>query len=347
MKIKLFLFTIYLIILVGCVPNLDSKSVQLILTPTLESPTSISTIKLQITYIENKQDQNFGELYTTDITCMTPDKVCLGEPKLLFQSLRLPDRAQIKPWGLLTDYSWSPDGSKIALISGRDILIGSTGSYEWTNITNNPSGIGENTPKWSHDGNFIYSIHYIEDASGMGIPQLVRSDLEWKEKLPLLRYMNKIISNGYDVSPDGRRIIFAISGPLGISDLLYQANSNGTDSHQITTIEDVSEIQPSFSPDGKKFAFVRSTIKYYVDSKEESDIIVKDLTTGEEKNLTSNFDDLAFSPIFSPDANWLAFDATDSEFHWNIFLVSLETGNIIQVTKSTNAAFSAWRTFSE
>ncbi len=74
---------------------------------------------------------------------------------------------------------------------------------------------------------------------------------------------------------------------------------------------------------------------------------MKDLITGEEKNLTENFDRLAASPVFSPDGNWLAFDAGDSESNWDIFLVSLETGNIIQVTQGNNETGPAWRQFSE
>ena len=136
------------------------------------------------------------------------------------------------------------------------------------------------------------------------------------------------------------------NAPLGISDLLYQANSDGTNSHQITT-EDVSEIQPSFSPDGQKFAFVRSTIKYYVDSKEESDIIVKDLISGEERNLTKNLDGMVFSPAFSPSGDWVVFESFDSDLNVNIFIASIKKGVIIQVTHGNNETNPAWRSFTE
>ncbi len=69
---------------------------------------------------------------------MSANKICFDEPKLLFQSLKVPSNEQNLPKGLLTDYSWSPDGNKIALVSVGDILIGDMNTQNWTNITNSP-----------------------------------------------------------------------------------------------------------------------------------------------------------------------------------------------------------------
>ena len=68
----------------------------------------------------------------------------------------MPTNEQSQPKGLLTDYSWSPDGNNIALISGKDILIGNIVTQEWTNITNSPEYVDEHNPKWSNDGRYIY-----------------------------------------------------------------------------------------------------------------------------------------------------------------------------------------------
>ena len=110
------------------------------------------------------------------------------------------------------------------------------------------------------------------------------------------------------------------------------------------TIGNISENTSSFSPDGQKAIFTRSTTQYYVDS---SDIVVKDLISGKEKNLTENFDGLAFSPMFSPDGKWILFDSFDTGLNANIFLVSLEQGNIVQVTQGNEEICPAWRKLSE
>ncbi len=348
MRSKLLISITVLFVLVGCISNPSAKDIQLFPAPTLELTAPIPTTRLQITYIRNEQEQNYGELYAIDITCMTQDKVCFGEPKLLFQSLKMPNNEQNKPKGLLTDYSWSPEGNNIALTSVGGILIGDLNTQDWLNITNRP-GIDEYEPKWSPDGKFIYYLacpRIIEgDYGGHRNCRLYRSDPMGKKEVALLGSISHSIDS-YDISPDAQKIVFAVSAPLSISDLLYQANWDGTNSHQMTT-GDVSENTPSFSPDGQKITFVRSTILYYADSKEESDIIVKDLVSGEEKNLTENFDGIASSPSFSPHGAWIVFYSFDVDLHANIFLVSLEQEIIVQVTHGNEEIHPAWRWFSE
>ena len=344
MKFKLIIIIAFFITLVGCIPSSTPIEFQPSLTVVKKETSPTPTNRLQITYIRNEVDQNFGEFYTIDITCMMNDKICLGEPKLLFRSLKMPDNVQNEPKGLLTDYSWSPDGNKIALISTGDILIGNVTTQEWRNITNS-SDIDESQPKWASDGKFIYYLacpRVIEGNYGVhSICRINRSNPAGSDELALLGLINDSIVS-YDVSPDGQNFMFSISGPLGIGNLLYQTNLDGADSNQIT-MGDASENTPSFSPDGRRITFVRSNILYHMNSKEESNIIVKDLVSGEEKNLTENFGGLAFSPVFSPNGEWVAFESFDSKYNANVFLTSLEQEIIIQITQGNEETSPAWR----
>lgn len=341
MKLTLFVSIVVLTSIVSCAPIPSSTETQISPTSTIINSTPTPTSKLQITYVQLKDGKNITEIYAVDITCLSVNKICFDKPKLLFQSLIASDTDQTLPEGYITDYDWSPDGSKIVLKSTTEILIGDINTHEWLNITNTPED--DHAPKWSDDGRFIYYIACLEDPSGMCTPQLIRFDIASKQQLQLLQEWKKTMID-YDISPDGQRII--INAPDGIHDVLYQANWDGTDGYQITTM-DVQEFAPSFSPDGKKIAFFRAIVKNSVESKDEWDIIVKDLISGEEKNLTENFDRLAASPVFSPDGKWLAFDARDSELNWDIFLVSLETGEIVQITHGNDETSPEWRWFSE
>jgi Tol biopolymer transport system component len=83
------------------------------------------------------------------------------------------------------------------------------------------------------------------------------------------------------------------------------------------------------------------------DSEEQSDIILKDLVSGKEKNLTQKFDDLVFSPTFSPSGEWIVFNSFDSKPNVNIFLVSVVHESIIQITQGNEETSPAWRVFSE
>ena len=109
------------------------------------------------------------------------------------------------------------------------------------------------------------------------------------------------------------------------------------------TTDNVSEYKPTFSPDGPRIAFVRSNNLLYPYSTDESDIIVKDLVSGKEKNLTQGFDGLATSPLFSPDGEWIVFYAFDNRLHTNVFLVSLTQEINIQVTQGNEETSPSWR----
>ncbi|MBN2116602.1 MAG: PD40 domain-containing protein [Anaerolineales bacterium] len=343
-KFKLLISIFFLIMLIGCAPSPNPTEIQRSPTAVNKQVSLTPTNRLQITYVQNAIDQNFGKLYTIDVNCMTVDKICLGEPKLLLKTLEMPSREKNKPKGLLTDYNWSPDGNKIALISTGDILIGDMVTQEWVNVTNSQD-IDEYQPKWSLDGRFIYYRAcpriIVGNYGGHGSCQIYRSNPTGNEKLALLGSIKDSIVS-YDISPDGQKIIFSISGPFGTGDLLYQVNSDGTGSNQIA-MGGVSKNTPSFSPDGQRIAFVRL---HDPNSKEESDIIVKDLVSGEERNLTEEFGGMVFSPAFSPNGEWIAFESFDSELNVNIFLVSLEQERIIQVTQGNGETSPAWQRLS-
>jgi Tol biopolymer transport system component len=217
---------------------------------------------------------------------MTPDKVCFGGSKLLFATLTMPSSEQNKPKGSLTDYSWSPDGNRIALISTGDILIGDISKQSWTNITNSLD-VDEYQPKWSSDGNSIYyraCPRTIEgNYGGHGVCQLYRSDLTGKTELILLNSKSDYY-NSYDVSPNGEQVVFTLADDEGY-DQIFLSTLDGSNSRQLT-MGQINFSTPSFSPDGKKIVFVRFEKLVSADSDLQSDIILKDLEIGEEENLT-------------------------------------------------------------
>lgn len=332
MKRKSLVFTVVVFILIGCIPISSTEKTQ---------PSQIN--KLQITSIQLKEERNFSEFYTIDINCIATGKICFGESKLLFQSLMTPNNNKTLPVGFVTDYSWSPDGESIAVASAGDVLIGNLDTQKWVNITNSPE-IDESDLKWSRDGAYIYYLAcpiIIEGIyGGHGDCKLYRSYPLEKRNVDVFRATSKSI-NSYDLSPDGQIVIFAVSSSFPVYDMLYQADWNGTKSKQLTSMN-ASEHSPSFSLDGNHITFVRSTISS-ADSNDVSDIIMRNLTIGEEINLTENFEGLASSPSFSPDGKWIVFYSFDTDLNANIFLVSVEGGNVIQVTHSNDDINPAWR----
>jgi Tol biopolymer transport system component len=298
-----------------------------------------STDQIQITYIENQE--NSGSLYAADITCLSSVKVCTGEPLLLFQTLTMPNSAQAEPKGLLTDYSWSPTGKEIVLVSAGDLLIGSISRNvkKWLNITNSPQ-IDEWKPKWSSDGDFIYYIECLRDSSGSCIPKLARIDRLGNNKLYLLSNVNTSIDS-YDVSPNDREVIYT-SMDKQRYEQVYKANLDGTNIYQLTS-GNFNNRSPSFSPNRKEIVFVRSNRLDYKDTKPEFDVVLKDLETGIEKKVIEKHAGDAFTPFFSPDGKWIAFTFLDENLISNIFLTSLDKKDLIQLTQNNEGVLPAWR----
>jgi Tol biopolymer transport system component len=298
-----------------------------------------STDQIQITYIENQE--NSGSLYAADITCLSSVKVCTGEPLLLFQTLTMPNSAQAEPKGLLTDYSWSPTGKEIVLVSAGDLLIGSISRNmkKWLNITNSPQ-IDEWKPKWSSDGDFIYYIECLRDSSGSCIPKLARIDRLGNNKLYLLSNVNTSIDS-YDVSPNDREVIYT-SMDKQRYEQVYKANLDGTNIYQLTS-GNFNNRSPSFSPNRKEIVFVRSNRLDYKDTKPEFDVVLKDLETGIEKKVIEKHAGDAFTPFFLPDGKWIAFTFLDENLISNIFLTSLDKKDLIQLTQNNEGVLPAWR----
>jgi len=341
---KQILLCLFVIWTCGCSspsPATESVNAFMTKTPSIQSTTTMPTSQLQITYIQN--DDNFGELYASDVNCMTQEPMCFSEPRLLFTTLTMPTSDQSWPRGLLTDYSWSAEGNRIALVSVGDILIGDLNKHNWTNITNS-SDVDEYQPAWSHDGNAIYYRACPRTADGIygghSACGIYSSDLTGNVKFTFLGSQSDYYDS-YDVSPDGQKIVFALADTQGY-DQIYQANLDGSENHQITAGQ-INNSSPSFSPDGKKMIYVRINEPNGANSPLQSDLILKDLETGEEKILTKQFDGDVFTPVFAPDGNWVAFTSFDTSLNANIFVLSIDDGIWIQVTYTNHAVSPSWR----
>jgi TolB protein len=136
-------------------------------------------------------------------------------------------------------------------------------------------------------------------------------------------------------SPDGRRVAHVWEGNL------FWAHADGTGSNRLTDTRR-PESDPAWSPDGTKLAFVRNTsgVEGYRDLGAE--VIVLDLASGQEVNVSnSEADDRG--PVWSPDGEWLAF-TSDRDEDEEIYAVRADGSGLTRLTHSPGQdEVAAWR----
>ncbi len=150
---------------------------------------------------------------------------------------------------------WSPDGSKIVFMSGRDgnleiYSMNADGSVQ-TNLTNNPAADG--FPAWSPDGTRIAFV-----SGNLGNPSSFEIFVMNANGTNRTQLTNDLLVDAMPAwSPDSAKIVF-MSGSTSVFDPnsfeIFVINADGSNRTRLTT-NTVADGQPSYSPNGSKILF--------------------------------------------------------------------------------------------
>ena len=212
---------------------------------------------------------------------------------------------------------WSPDGTKIGLVTDRDgngevYLMNADGSNP-VNLTN--FGANDSFPSWSSDETKIVfqsdrdgnSEIYSMSADGTDLVRL--TDHPANESQP--RW-----------SPDGSKILFQTDRD-GNSEI-YVMNADGSDPTNLTNHPAV-EIEASWSPDGSKIVFDSTrdggNLQLYVMNTDGSN----------QFRLVSHSEYHGF-PHWSPDGRKIAFTSTREANNSELYVMDADGTNIVRMT---------------
>jgi Tol biopolymer transport system component len=198
------------------------------------------------------------------------------------------DRARLPADGLDTTPAWSPDGRRIAVV-GEDVRIRLRPLAAGLRETALP--LDGNEPDWSPDGTRLA----FQSNTGSDVLRIyvVRADGTGLRALTTAK--GKDIGDGASEAawaPDGRSIAF--TSDLDGDEDIYVIRPDGSGLRKIThnTLDDMG---PTWSPDGRRLAFGRSTSGWT-----RSEIVVLELTTGAETEIAHVHDDLVYAPDWQP-----------------------------------------------
>ncbi len=222
---------------------------------------------------------------------------------------------------------WSPDGNSVAYVSYLTRapgirLVDLRSGKKRALVTDGTLNI---SPAFSPDGRRIAFARTVGDgntevfiaaADGSGVRRLTHS-------------------SGIDTnpawSPTGRQIAFTSN--RGGSPQIYLMGTEGTDLRRITFEGDYND-GAAWSPDGSRIAHATRRGSGF-------DIAVTDLVTLESKVLVSGPGSHE-SPSFSPDGRKIAFAWTRPGAGTQIYVASVEGGEVRQLTREGSNLAPAW-----
>jgi len=210
--------------------------------------------------------------------------------------------------------SWSPDGNRIAftryLDLGRpparhndisDIFVADAQGRHLRNLSAVSADIGGNMnidPAWSPDGT---KVAFVGGWYGASI-FIVNADESGGRSVRDFGYPTWPDSPSW--SPDGRRLLFGVSGEIRGIDV--------DGSHEQTLVS--SGFGGSWSPDGQRIAYLR------VEQDSTTSLIVANADGSAPKVIAENVGRSSGGPAWSPDGQWIAVAGSPGNT-WGILLV--------------------------
>lgn len=297
---------------------------------TIQKPMTVDDL-LQVQRVGNPQLSPNGAwvAYTIGATDRTANRVVTqiylvssagGEPRQLTGGLR----SAVMP-------RWSPDGKRIAYLSGGQIWTLDLQTGDLEQVTNISSGIYFPLV-WSPDGRFIAFASDVYPECPSDDCNRERDEREEKSKVKAHIVTNRLLFRHWDEWRDTKRThVFIVSASGGPARDLTPGDFDSPPFAAATGVDF------AFAPDGKEIAFLRNPDKREATST-NSDIFVTPVGGGSAKNITSKNRGYDVAPIYTLDGKYIVYrsQATpgfDSD-RWRLMAYSRATGASVEITRN-------------
>jgi dipeptidyl aminopeptidase/acylaminoacyl peptidase len=250
---------------------------------------------------------------------------------------------QITRGGSDTRARWSPDGKKLAFISGRSgtpqIYWIALEGGEATRLTS--LSTGADNELWSPDGKAVAFVSSVYPDCRDDACDAARDAAKEKSKVKA-RVYEKLLYRHWTEWWDGKRshlFVAAVDGANVPRDLTPGAN------YDVPPFNEGAPEAIAFSPDGKELCFTANTDKDEALST-NGDLFTVDVSGGSEpKRITTNPGN-DWGPAYSPDGKWIAYRAQLQGGYeadrWRLMLYDRQSGKIINRTENFDRSVESY-----
>ena len=206
---------------------------------------------------------------------------------------------------------WFPDGKRLAFAA--NVLPDYNGDFDKLKKMLDEQKDSKVTAKATENVMYRFWDRWLTD--GM-FPRLFTVDLASRKVVDLMpgtaNYFNMMGGVSYDISPDGKTIAvsYNVTEPpferLNYDIFLLATDGSGKMTN-ITPDNPASDMNPVFSPDGKKLLYGKQEIYHFYADKVE--MVVYDLATGQGENITQEIDLSCSGWQWSADGRTIFFNA--------------------------------------
>ena len=223
---------------------------------------------------------------------------------------------------------WSPDGKKIAFVTGGQIWTMDSDGDDKKQVSN--ISTGASNPVWSPDGKWIAFVSDVypdcnDDACNK------RRDEEAEANPVKAVVTERLLYRHWNEWRDKKRTHVFVMPTQGGTAVDFTPGDFDSPPYAAS-----SGVDYAFSPDSREIAFLKNPDKIEAIST-NSDIIVRSLFDKSEKNITVSSRGYDASPAYTPDGKYILFRSQATPAfeadRWRIMRYNRQTGETVELTR--------------